>query len=77
MLMLPIINRKIPAIVDELVDPEFDTGCVKMTPAYDPNDFEMGQRYNLPLLNIMNEDGTLNENAGSFQGQDWFVARQN
>ncbi|MFQ4141934.1 valine--tRNA ligase [Chlorogloeopsis sp. ULAP02] len=74
---LPIMNREIPIIGDELVDPAFGTGCVKVTPAHDPNDFEMGQRHNLPFINIMNKDGTLNENAGEFQGQDRFVARKN
>ncbi|KAF3884769.1 MULTISPECIES: valine--tRNA ligase [Nostocales] len=76
-LTLPIMNREIPIIGDELVDPTFGTGCVKVTPAHDLNDFEMGQRHNLPFINIMNKDGTLNENAGSFQGQDRFVARKN
>jgi len=75
--MLPIMNREIPIIGDELVDQGFGTGCVKVTPAHDPNDFEMGNRHNLPFINIMNKDGTLNENAGSFQGQDRFVARKN
>jgi len=76
-LTLPIMQREIPVIGDEFVDPEFGTGCVKVTPAHDPNDFEMGQRHNLPSINIMNKDGTLNENAGDFQGQDRFVARKN
>jgi valyl-tRNA synthetase len=76
-LTLPIMGRKIPIIADELVDPEFGTGCVKVTPAHDPNDFEMGQRHNLPFINIMNKDGTLNENAGEFAGEDRFVARKN
>ncbi len=76
-LMLPIMQREIPIIADELVDPAFGTGCVKVTPAHDPNDFEMGQRHQLPLINIMNKDGSLNENAGLFQGQDRFVARKN
>ena len=76
-LTLPIMNREIPIIADELVDPTFGTGCVKVTPAHDLNDFEMGQRHNLPFINIMNKDGTLNENAGPFQGQDRFVARKN
>ncbi len=75
-LMLPIMRREIPIIADELVDPEFGTGCVKVTPAHDPNDFQMGQRHNLPFINIMNKDGTLNENAGDFEGQDRFVARK-
>lgn len=76
-LTLPIMNRQIPIIADQFVDASFGTGCVKVTPAHDPNDFEMGQRHNLPLINIMNKDGTLNENAGDFQGQDRFVARKN
>jgi valyl-tRNA synthetase len=74
---LPIVNREIPIFADELVDATFGTGCVKVTPAHDPNDFEMGKRHNLPFINIMNKDGTLNENAGEFQGQDRFVARKN
>jgi valyl-tRNA synthetase len=76
-LTLPIMGREIPIIADELVDPAFGTGCVKVTPAHDPNDFEMGQRHQLPLINIMNKDGSLNENAGAFQGQDRFLARKN
>lgn len=76
-LTLPIMNREIPIIGDELVDPTFGTGCVKVTPAHDPNDFEMGKRHSLPFINIMNKDGSLNENAGEFQGQDRFVARKN
>ena len=74
---LPITEREIPIFADELVDPQFGTGCVKVTPAHDPNDFEMGQRHQLPLINLMNKDGTLNENAGPFAGQDRFVARRN
>ncbi|MEM8639605.1 MAG: valine--tRNA ligase [Cyanobacteria bacterium P01_G01_bin.54] len=74
---LPIMNREIPIIGDDLVDPGFGTGCVKVTPAHDPNDFEMGQRHGLPSINIMNKDGTLNAAAGEFAGQDRFVARQN
>jgi valyl-tRNA synthetase len=76
-LTLPIMNREIPIIADEHVDPEFGTGCVKVTPAHDPNDFQMGQRHQLPMINIMNKDGSLNENAGPFEGQDRFVARKN
>ncbi|ALF52044.1 valyl-tRNA synthetase [Nostoc piscinale CENA21] len=76
-LTLPIMQREIPIIGDELVDPSFGTGCVKVTPAHDPNDFEMGKRHNLPFINILNKDGTLNANAGEFQGQDRFVARKN
>ncbi|HAO13570.1 MAG TPA: valine--tRNA ligase, partial [Planktothrix sp. UBA8407] len=62
---------------DDFVDPNFGTGCVKVTPAHDPNDFQMGQRHQLPMINIMNQDGSLNENAGPFAGQDRFVARKN
>ncbi|MGB3533772.1 MAG: valine--tRNA ligase [Microcoleaceae cyanobacterium] len=76
-LTLPIMNREIPIIADEHVDPEFGTGCVKVTPAHDLNDFQMGQRHQLPMINIMNKDGSLNENAGEFEGQDRFVARKN
>ncbi|XQQ07116.1 MAG: valine--tRNA ligase [Leptolyngbya sp. IPPAS B-1204] len=75
--LLPIMNREIPIIADEYVDASFGTGCVKVTPAHDPNDFEMGKRHNLPMINIMNKDGTLNENAGEFEGQDRFKARKN
>ncbi|PSB25316.1 valine--tRNA ligase [Stenomitos frigidus] len=76
-LTLPLVGRQIPIIADEYVDSTFGTGCVKVTPAHDPNDFEMGKRHNLPFINIMNKDGSLNENAGVFQGQDRFVARKN
>ncbi|MGB3403601.1 MAG: valine--tRNA ligase [Microcoleaceae cyanobacterium] len=76
-LTLPIMNREIPIIADEHVDPEFGTGCVKVTPAHDMNDFQMGQRHQLPMINIMNKDGSLNENAGPFEGQDRFTARKN
>ncbi|AFZ00080.1 valine--tRNA ligase [Calothrix sp. PCC 6303] len=76
-LTLPIMQREIPIIADELVDPKFGTGCVKVTPAHDPNDFAMGKRHNLPFINIMNKDGKLNANAGEFQGQDRYVARKN
>jgi valyl-tRNA synthetase len=75
-LTLPIMGREIPIIADDLVDPNFGTGCVKVTPAHDPNDFEMGKRHQLPFINIMNRDGTLNENAGDFVGLPRFVARQ-
>ncbi|MFM7426274.1 MAG: valine--tRNA ligase [Elainella sp.] len=75
-LMLPIMNREIPIIADSYVDSSFGTGCVKVTPAHDPNDFEMGKRHSLPMINILNKDGTLNENAGEFQGQDRFDARK-
>jgi valyl-tRNA synthetase len=75
-LKLPIMEREIPIIGDELVDPAFGTGCVKVTPAHDPNDFVMGQRHNLPFINILNKDGTINENGGPFEGLDRFDARK-
>ena len=72
----PFVDRLIPVILDaELVDPEFGTGVVKVTPAHDPNDFATGKRHGLEEINIMNLDGTLNENAGPFQGLDRFTAR--
>jgi valyl-tRNA synthetase len=74
-LMLPIVNREIPVIADEYVEAEFGTGCVKVTPAHDPNDFAMGQRHNLPMITVMNKDGTMNDNAGPFEGLDRFEAR--
>jgi valyl-tRNA synthetase len=74
---LPILDRDIPIVGDDFVEAEFGTGCVKVTPAHDPNDFAMGKRHNLPSINIMNKDGTLNENAGEFNGQERFAARRN
>jgi len=62
-ILLPLVGRKIPVITDEFVDPEFGTGCVKVTPAHDPNDFEMGKTHNLEFINIMNDDASLNKNA--------------
>jgi valyl-tRNA synthetase len=73
---LPIKNRLIPIIADEYVDPTFGSGCVKITPAHDPNDFEIGKRHQLPFINILNKDGTLNENGDPFTGLDRFVARE-
>ncbi|MBE9157587.1 valine--tRNA ligase [Nodosilinea sp. LEGE 06152] len=74
-LTLPIVNREIPVIADEYVDADFGTGCVKVTPAHDLNDFAMGQRHNLPMITVMNKDGTMNENTAHFQGLDRFEAR--
>jgi valyl-tRNA synthetase len=76
-LILPLVLREIPIIGDEFVDPSFGTGCVKVTPAHDLNDFEMGKRNNLPFINVMNKDGTMNSEAGEFEGQDRFEARKN
>ncbi len=73
--VLPIINRELKVIADIIVDPEFGTGAVKVTPAHDPNDFRMGKKHALEELNIMRPDGTLNENAGDFEGMDRFEAR--
>ena len=75
-LMLPIINREIPVIADAYVDREFGTGVVKITPAHDPNDFEVGKRHNLPEINILNDDATINENGGKFCGMDRYAARE-
>ena len=76
-LTLPLVGREIPVIADEYVDPTFGTGCVKITPAHDPKDFAMGKRHDLPFINILNKDGSINENGGEFQGQDRFEARKN
>lgn len=74
--ILPLLNREIPIIGDPQVDPEFGTGAVKVTPAHDPNDFLIGQRHNLAQINVMNEDATLNSNAGPFAGLDRFEGRK-
>jgi valyl-tRNA synthetase len=76
-LTLPIVGREIPIIGDELVEMEFGTGCVKVTPAHDPNDFAMGNRHKLEFINILNKDGSINENGGEFAGEDRFIARRN
>lgn len=74
---LPLTNREIPIVADEYVDAEFGTGAVKVTPAHDPNDYQIGERHNLPSLLIMNDDATMNENAGiEFAGLDRFKARE-
>jgi valyl-tRNA synthetase len=75
--MLPLLNRPIPLIADEWAKPELGTGCVKITPAHDPNDYEVGLRRNLPMINILNLDGTLNAEAGPYQGQIVMEARKN
>ena len=74
--MVPLVNREIEIIADDYVTPEFGTGMVKITPAHDPNDFLVGKRHNLPELNTMNEDASLNENAGKYCGMDRFEARK-
>ena len=76
MVRLPIVNRLIPIIGDEHADPEFGTGIVKITPAHDPNDFEVGNRHNLERIVVINPDGTMNENAGKYVGLDRFACRE-
>ena len=73
---LPLVGKEIPIIADEYVEMDFGTGVVKITPAHDPNDFEVGNRHELPRINVMNEDGTMNELAGNYQGMDRFAARK-
>ena len=73
---VPILNREIPVIADEHVDPQFGTGALKVTPGHDPNDYLIGQRHNLPFVNITNEDATLNAAAGPYAGLDRFEARE-
>src|SRR5699024_2611152 len=75
-LFLPLQGRHIPIIVDEYVDPDFGTVMVKITLAHDPNDFEVGNRHNLERINTMNEDATMNANAGKYEGLDRFEARK-
>ena len=74
--ILPLVNREIPIIADEYVEQDFGTGVVKITPAHDPNDFEVGNRHNLPRINVMNDDATMNELAGKYEGRDRFAARK-
>jgi valyl-tRNA synthetase len=72
---LPIVNKAIPVVEDSYVDMEFGTGVVKITPAHDPNDFEVGKRHGLPEVNIMNDDATINKNGGIYEGMDRYEAR--
>ncbi len=74
--ILPLVGREIPVIADAYVDKEFGTGVVKITPAHDPNDFEVGRRHNLPEINILNDDATINENGGKYAGMDRYEARK-
>ena len=75
-LTLPIVNKEIPIVADDYVEMDFGTGVVKITPAHDPNDFEVGLRHNLPIINVMNEDATMNDNAGEYKGLDRYEARK-
>ncbi len=74
-LVLPLVGREIPVIADEYVDKEFGTGCVKITPAHDPNDFMVGERHNLPKIKVMNDDATINSYGGKYEGMDRYEAR--
>ncbi len=76
MVMLPLVNKEIPIIADSYVDKEFGTGVVKITPAHDPNDFEVGKRHNLPEINVMNDDASINSNGGKYAGMDRYEARK-
>ncbi len=76
MLLLPLTDRKIPVIADEYVDKEFGTGCVKITPAHDPNDFEVGKRHDLEIIKVMNDDATMNSYAGKYEGMDRYECRK-
>ena len=75
-LTLPLVGREIPVVADEYVDPTFGTGCVKITPAHDPNDFEVGKRHELPVIRVMNDDGSMNALAGKYEGLDRYDARK-
>lgn len=75
-LCLPLTDREIPVIADEYVDKEFGTGCVKITPAHDPNDFEVGQRHDLEMIKVMNDDATMNSYAGKYEGMDRYECRK-
>ena len=68
--VLPLCNREIPVVADSYVEMDFGTGVVKITPAHDPNDFEVGLRHNLPVINVMDENAEINENSGKYQGMD-------
>ncbi len=75
-LILPLLNKEIPLIADEYVDKEFGTGCVKITPCHDPNDFEVGTRHSLPMVNVFDDNACLNENCGEYKGLERFEARK-
>ena len=75
-LILPLVGREIPVIADEYVERDFGTGCVKITPAHDPNDFEVGKRHNLPIIRVLNDDATINKEGGKYCGMDRYEARR-
>ena len=74
--ILPLVGREIPIVADSYVEMDFGTGVVKITPAHDPNDFEVGLRHNLPVINVMNDDATINENGGKYRGMDRYECRK-
>ena len=76
MLVLPLVGREIPIVADEYVEKDFGTGCVKITPAHDPNDFEVGKRHDLPVIRVMNDDGTINAEGGKYKDMDRYAARE-
>ena len=76
MLILPLVGREIPVVADEYVDKDFGTGCVKITPAHDPNDFEVGKRHNLEVIKVLNDDATINSYGGKYEGMDRYEARK-
>ena len=75
-MILPLVNREIPIVADYYVDKEFGTGAVKITPAHDPNDFEVGKRHDLEEINVMNDDATINEKGGKYAGMERYEARK-
>ncbi len=76
MCILPLVGREIPIVADEYVEKDFGTGAVKITPAHDPNDFEVGQRHNLEIINVLNDDATINKHGGKYEGMDRYEARK-
>ena len=74
--ILPLVNKEIPIVADDYVEMDFGTGCVKMTPAHDPNDFEVGLRHNLEVIRVLDDNGMVNENGGKYQGLDRYEARK-
>ena len=73
---MPLSNRQLPVVTDAYVDREFGTGAVKITPAHDTNDFDVGKRHDLPEINILNDDATINKNGGKYEGMDRYEARK-
>ena len=74
--ILPLMDREIPIVADEYVEMDFGTGCVKMTPAHDPNDFEVGLRHNLDTIRVLDDNGKVNANGGKYEGMDRYEARK-